>query len=60
MCSTGASLSLSLSLSPLTGLIQEFDYFASHDLDCAEDTESATVSFQAIPTVQAYCFVNLL
>ena len=35
------SLSLSLSLS---GLIQEFDFFASHDLDCAGDTENAAVS----------------
>ena len=45
------SLSLSLSLLPSLpsffqpGLIQEFDFFASHDLDCAEDTENATVSY---------------
>ena len=38
------SLSPPLSLPLSTGLIQEFDYFASHDLDCAGDTDSATVS----------------
>ena len=53
----GGCAQQSLSLPPLIGLIQEFDYFASHDLDCAEDTENASVNLQNHSYKHARCFM---